>query len=181
MKLKSHLIVLVLAAVLPLLIFGATMFRQHIELQREIVNRAMSDTARALSLAADPIAHLFDRLSLWFNLKSQGFFTPPEEPEPSRSDCHGWGSHPLFHYYATILGIRPAAPHFREVQISPNLGHLTHARGTIPHPNGVIEVHLEEARRESTLPPGTTGIFRARNQNIPLHHGLNTLVPTSIS
>jgi hypothetical protein len=54
------------------------------------------------------IDHLFERLKLWFNLKSHGFKTTLESPEPSRSDCHGWGAHPMYHYFATILGIRPA-------------------------------------------------------------------------
>ena len=33
----------------------------------------------------------------------------------TRSDCHAWGAHPVFHFYATVLGIRPAAPGFRRV------------------------------------------------------------------
>lgn len=53
MRLKSHLVVLVLAAVLPLLAFAAIIFRQHIQLQREAMNRGLLDTARALSLAVD--------------------------------------------------------------------------------------------------------------------------------
>jgi hypothetical protein len=42
-------------------------------------------------LLAQP-APLFDRLALWFELPGQGFKTTPEQPEPSRSDCHGWGA-----------------------------------------------------------------------------------------
>ncbi|MCB0182677.1 MAG: hypothetical protein KDE31_00350, partial [Caldilineaceae bacterium] len=37
-------------------------------------------------------AALFERLGLWFDLAAQGFKTTPEQPEPSRSDCHGWGA-----------------------------------------------------------------------------------------
>ena len=36
-----------------------------------------------------------------------GCRTPIESAEPTRSDCHAWGSHPLFHFFATLLGIRP--------------------------------------------------------------------------
>jgi signal transduction histidine kinase/ActR/RegA family two-component response regulator/PAS domain-containing protein len=53
MKLKWHLIALVLAAVLPVLIFSGFMFRRQVDLQREAVLRGMLDTARALSLAVD--------------------------------------------------------------------------------------------------------------------------------
>jgi glycogen debranching enzyme len=40
-------------------------------------------------------AAFFDRMGLWFDLPAQGFKTTPEQPEPTRSDCHGWGAHPL--------------------------------------------------------------------------------------
>ena len=53
LKLRSHLMVLVLAALLPVLIFTFAMFRQKTRLQHEAVERGMRDTARALSLAVD--------------------------------------------------------------------------------------------------------------------------------
>ena len=53
LKLRSHLMVLVLAALLPVLIFTFVMFRQKARLQHEAVERGMRDTARALSLALD--------------------------------------------------------------------------------------------------------------------------------
>ena len=65
-----------------------------------------------------------DRMELWFNLIEQGFKTTPEAPEPTRSDCHGWGAHPLYHDFASLLGIdgknrRPAAFGFERVEIAP--------------------------------------------------------------
>jgi PAS domain S-box-containing protein len=53
MKLRSHLIVLVLAAIVPLLVFAVVTMRQEIEEQRQILDRGMHDTARALTLAVD--------------------------------------------------------------------------------------------------------------------------------
>jgi len=50
---RTHLILLVLAAVLPLLIFGALMIWQHGQLRYAAVEQGMRDTARALSLAVD--------------------------------------------------------------------------------------------------------------------------------
>jgi alpha-L-rhamnosidase len=101
------------------------------------------------------------KLEHWHGLLEQGFVTPVEKPEPSRSDCHAWGSHPLFHLRATILGIRPAALWFRHVTIAPQLGGLAWARGSLPHPNGTIAV---DVRQEDTtlyatisLPTGVTG------------------------
>jgi alpha-L-rhamnosidase len=117
----------------------------------------------------------FQRLDYWLNLPAQGFVTTPEQPEPSRSDCHAWGSHPLFHFYATILGIRPASPGFAEVEIRPQLGHLQQARGRMVHPHGWIEVDLwrtgERLEGTVTLPAGITGIFRGPQSRQPLQPG----------
>jgi hypothetical protein len=130
-------------------------------------------------LAIGPSAQdaLFARLGLWFDLKKQGFVTPFEEPEPSRSDCHGWGSHPLFHYFATVLGVRPAAPGFASVDISPLLGPVEHVSGRMPHPEGVVEVDLRRAnegvRGIVTLPIGVSGRFRRAGQVVTLRGGAN--------
>src|SRR3982751_2976696 len=53
MRLRSHLVVLVLAAVVPLVIFAGVIVRQDLVERREIMDRGMQDTVRALSLAVD--------------------------------------------------------------------------------------------------------------------------------
>ena len=107
---------------------------------------------------------VFERLKLWFDLPVQGFKTTPERPEPTRSDCHGWGAHPLFHSFATILGIRPADFGFRRVEIAPLLGPLTSISGSLVHPSGQIEVRLQVAdgglRGSISLPAGVHGTLR---------------------
>ena len=122
---------------------------------------------------------LLQRLTPWFSLHAQGFKTTFEEPEPSRSDCHAWGAHPLYHYYASILGIRPAGPGFRQVTIAPQLGTMTWAEGTLPHPQGAITVRLrcEGARLQAhiTLPEGVTGHFVWGGENYPLAAGQQVL------
>ena len=123
----------------------------------------------------------FERMGLWFYLKEMGFKTPVEMPEPGRSDCHAWSSHPLFHYFATILGVRPAEPGFRSVVIEPRLGSLTWAKGRFPHPDGgwiAAEFRLEagagapklHARIE--LPPGLRGELRVGDKRVALQAGL---------
>jgi hypothetical protein len=107
------------------------------------------------------IDKMIERMDLWFALKKLGLKTTLEGPEPSRSDCHAWGAHPIFHYAATILGIRPAAPGFASVRIEPQLGPLTWASGRVPHPKG--DIRAEIARRGDRLtgtielPPGVKG------------------------
>src|SRR5439155_24682754 len=62
------------------------------------------------------------RLEPWVWAIEQGFKTFPEYMSlQSRSDCHGWSAHPLYHYYASVLGIRPAKWGFEEVVIEPRL------------------------------------------------------------
>jgi hypothetical protein len=106
---------------------------------------------------------LLARLGLWFDLARLGARTTFEEPEPSRSDCHAWGSHPLYHYFASILGIRPGDMGFRAVTIAPQLGSLTRAGGTLVHPLGKIEVSFVIENKELTaciaLPAGLIGTF----------------------
>ena len=122
---------------------------------------------------------LFDRLEYWLALPSQGFVTTPEMPEPSRSDCHAWGCHPLFHYFATILGIRPAEMGFRSVEIRPQLGPLQRAKGRMVHPQGWIDVDLRRAsgQLEGTisLPEGVTGFFHGTTGTIALAPGPQTV------
>ena len=50
---RTHLVLLVLAAVLPLLIFAALMFWRDLQLRQDVIEGGMRDTARALSLAVD--------------------------------------------------------------------------------------------------------------------------------
>lgn len=103
------------------------------------------------------------RLQLWFDLQTNGLKTPVEMPEPTRSDCHGWGSHPLYHYFASLLGVRPASLGFRSVEIKPQLGTLQQARGTLVHPLGeiVIDVQQRAGRTHGhvSLPAGVTGLL----------------------
>jgi hypothetical protein len=105
----------------------------------------------------------FERLGLWYEHEALGLKTPMEAPEPTRSDCHAWGSHPLYHAFATILGIRPASFGFESVRIAPQLGPLERAQGKLPHPLGFIEADLELKKGalsgSVSLPKGLKGIF----------------------
>jgi hypothetical protein len=117
----------------------------------------------------------FDRMGLWFDLPAQGFKTTPEAPEPTRSDCHGWGAHPLYHYFASLLGIRPASFGFERVEIAPMPGHLVNLSGTMTHPRGQIEVAFDfeagHVRGSVSLPPGINGTFRFAGKSVDLQPG----------
>ena len=109
-------------------------------------------------------------------LRRQGLKTPVESAEPTRSDCHAWGSHPLYHFFATLLGIRPAGWGFREVEIAPLLGPLEHAAGRLVHPSGgEIVVDLEQKggalHGRVVLPPTVSGTLRLPAGPRPLAAG----------
>jgi hypothetical protein len=122
---------------------------------------------------------LFDRLSLWFELERNGFKTTFESPEPSRSDCHAWGAHPIFHYYSSILGIRPAEMGFDQVVIRPQLGPLEKVRASLVHPRGRIEVdfHQKNGHVQGTLvlPEGVEGVFVQDGKSTPIRGGRQNL------
>lgn len=120
-------------------------------------------------------------LPLWFQHPELGFKTTWEQSDPNttRSDCHAWGAHPLFHYFATILGIRPTAPGFKQVHIAPLLGELQHAAGELPHPDGTIAVSYVRSnstvlRAQVTLPADVNGTFEWNGAIHPLHGGAQT-------
>ena len=62
---------------------------------------------------------------------------------PTRSWCHGWSAGPAWILPAYALGVRPAAPGWKEVIISPQPGNLLWAEGTVPTPLGDLHVRWD--------------------------------------
>lgn len=122
---------------------------------------------------------VLEKLEMWRGLVKQGFKTPIEHPEPSRSDCHAWGSHPVFHLHATIAGVRPTAPGFRTVRIAPQPGPLTVIDLELPHPRGLVKLQATFAGGavEATveLPAETTGVFVWAGREQVLRSGPQTV------
>ena len=120
---------------------------------------------------------VLDYLPLWTGLMDDlGLRTPYEMFEPARSDCHAWGSHPLFHLHATVAGIRPAAPGFRRVRIAPAPGPLRRLSSHLPHPRGHIALELTfpetgVCRGEVVLPGETCGELVWGTETVPLRPG----------
>ena len=56
--------------------------------------------------------------------------------------CHGWSAGPTAFLAEYILGIQILEPGCKKIEIKPNLGHLTWAKGTYPTPYGVISVDI---------------------------------------
>lgn len=121
-----------------------------------------------------------DLLDEWRNQLSRGLTTWAEQPEPTRSDCHAWGSSPNIELYRILLGIDSDAPAFSKVLIAPHLGNLKQASGSIPHPNGEIAVNYKVDKKgkltaEISLPEGVTGTFAWKGEKTDLKSGKQVL------
>lgn len=125
---------------------------------------------------------IVERFGFWQDLLKGGFKTPVESPEPSRSDCHAWGSHPLFHMRASLFGIRPLKAGFSELEVAPNPGNLEWLEVKAPHPKGWIEGKLHFDHKtgsctgELTIPEGVKGTFRWKGSEVKLGAGSKTAI-----
>ena len=161
-------------------------------MQRSVMERVLADTTLTPAsyyfsfyvLEALRKAGLGDRfieqLAPWRKMLQLGLTSAPENPEPTRSDTHAWAAHPNYGLLATVLGVRPASPGFRAVQIAPALGTLRRAEGRVPHPLGDIDVRLVREgarglRAEITLPQRLSGEFLWQGQRRALHPGRQTI------
>ena len=115
-----------------------------------------------------------------------GLRTPLESPDggkngmlDARSDCHAWGSHPLHHLHAGVLGLRPNEPFFRSVRIAPCPGGLRWIRAKTPTPAGIVESDLrfdgDSVRGTVSLPPGLSGVFVWKGRTLTLSEGSQTI------
>ena len=115
------------------------------------------------------------QLQPWREMLALGLTTWAENPEPTRSDCHAWSAHPNFDLLATVAGIEPAAPGFREVAIEPHLGPLRQLKATLPHPAGDIVVSYQRKGQglaaDVTLPGKLSGWFYWNGKKTALHPG----------
>lgn len=115
----------------------------------------------------------------WRHMLALGLTTWAETPEPTRSDCHAWSAHPNFDLLATVAGIEPAAPEFRQVEIRPHLGSLHALKATLPHPQGEIQVAYELRGESFTadvlLPEKLSGWFYWGGKRVALHGGRQRL------
>ncbi|MBT6031105.1 MAG: alpha-L-rhamnosidase, partial [Kordiimonadaceae bacterium] len=122
-----------------------------------------------------------EQLGPWQEMLAIGLTTTPEQPAPSRTDSHAWAAHPNYGLLATVLGIRPAEPGFKSVEIKPELGALKHATGIMPHPMGEIEVSVVRngengVKANVTLPAGLNGTFQWNGKQVSLKSGSQELV-----
>lgn len=115
----------------------------------------------------------FKHLAPWRKGVEMGARTTPEMFWPTRSECSAWSTHPLYHYFTGVLGIQPDGLGFKTVIISPQLGELSVASGTLAHPFGPISVNVQKSDNNLTaeieLPKGLNGFLRLCGKEKKLH------------
>ena len=121
-------------------------------------------------------------LNIWKQNLAMGMTTWAEisDINNTRSDCHAWGASPNIELYRIVLGIDSYMPGFKKVKVIPHLGTLTHASGSIPHPNGKILVNYEKQagnwKIAIALPANTPGYLLWKGKKYELKPGENSLV-----
>jgi hypothetical protein len=117
-------------------------------------------------------------LEPWHEMLALGLSTWPENPEPTRSDCHAWSAHPNYDFLTIVAGIRPGAPGFRTVRLTPHPGALERIDAAMPHPKGTIAVTYRRQGStlvaEVTLPDGLPGELVWRGERHSLRAGART-------
>ncbi|KAK7415762.1 hypothetical protein QQX98_005675 [Neonectria punicea] len=78
---------------------------------------------RAFSIAGDDVyeAYWTNVWDPWRGMLANNLSTWEEDDVRQRSDCHAWGSVPVYEYCTELAGIRPLAPGFQEVLFKPRL------------------------------------------------------------
>lgn len=121
-----------------------------------------------------------DTLQPWRDQMVMGLTTWAETPEPSRSDCHAWSAHLNIEFYRMLLGIHSAAPGFSKVHLTPALGYLQEAVGSIPHPAGTISVAYKKMKNclyaNVVLPEGITATLEWKGRCIEINSSREVVI-----
>jgi hypothetical protein len=93
-----------------------------------------------------------------------------------KSLCHAWGASPLYLLGKYFLGVRPIKPGYKEFEIRPTLGGLQWMKGTIPTPNGEIQISIDPQHIKIMAIEGC-GYLYFQSSNTPL---ANVGIPESL-
>lgn len=99
----------------------------------------------------------------WRKMLQYHLTTCAEDLIRQRSDCHAWGALALYELPSVILGVRPAAPGYSKIAVTPHSGGLDWAKGTIVTPRGkvTVEWHKKENGDLDVTVAGETGMVFA--------------------
>ena len=85
----------------------------------------------------------------------------------------------MWHTFASIAGIRPAAPGFAKVRIAPLPGNLTEFSAKVVHPRGFVTMDYQRGMRKIRcvvgVPAGVTGTLELKGEVKRLRPGKNVV------
>lgn len=83
-----------------------------------------------------------------------------------RSLCHSWGASPLYLLGKYYLGAKPLSPGYETYLVTPELGGLKWMEGTVPTPNGEINIYCSTKQIKIKADEGT-GTLQFKSKSKP--------------
>lgn len=83
-----------------------------------------------------------------------------------KSLCHAWGASPIYLLGKYYLGVKPLSPGYATYQVEPVLGGLQWMEGTVPTPNGNIDIYCSTKQIKVKSDEGT-GTLRFTSKSKP--------------
>ncbi|MEM1135883.1 MAG: alpha-L-rhamnosidase N-terminal domain-containing protein [Bacteroidota bacterium] len=126
----------------------------------------VSEALHTAGWGSDYLKHL----DIWEEAMEAGVTTWPETGLKSRSECHGWGASPNYHFLKLIAGITPGSSGFNIIRIAPSLDKITSLNIEMPHHSGLIKIDLtkegNDLKGDIEIPEGAKGIFIWKGEEI---------------
>lgn len=91
--------------------------------------------------------------------------------EFGKSLCHSWGASPVYLLGKYYLGVKPLTSGYQTYLAEPNLGGLKWMQGTVPTPNGDIELYCSTSEIKIKAANGN-GTLRLKSKSKPVAKGL---------
>ncbi|PVH74596.1 glycoside hydrolase family 78 protein [Cadophora sp. DSE1049] len=108
-------------------------------------------TLRALSLVGGDLydSHFHDFWNPWIEQLSNNVTTWVEDNVSQRSECHAWGSAPIYEFTAEVVGLKPLEPGWRSISFKPRLSLFETMDSKVPIPVcGSSEMAIAHVRWE---------------------------------
>ena len=109
------------------------------------------------------------------------------EMGPEKGDySHGWIATPAYQMPSKILGVRPISPGFASVLIKPETCGLSWAKGSVPTPQGKVDVSWkiegDKFTLDVTIPTGSTARIEVPGKEAQIiDKGDGSTAPKSLS
>ncbi len=84
-----------------------------------------------------------------------------------KSLCHAWGANPVYLFGKYFMGVKPLTPGYSSYLVEPTLAGLEWIKGTVPAPDGDIEIYADK-KQVQVKTAGGTGFLRLHSRKKPV-------------